>query len=312
MLTNRREKLLAGILGFSLVGVLLWNAFGESLLSPVSRLQADLRQKKIQHHQALKQMSVIDRATAEIDGFYSRSLPADPSAACVTYQTWLLQRLRDCGIKSAIVTPGAAAAVEGVGHRIPFSVSATTELPRIGAFLDMIEASSILHRVTHLNVTATGSSAAKARTLTLGLEAIAINDARDVRTLHIPTVRQSESTLLSVFSDRDLFQRYVPVPRRPAASTSDTAIKQKRPVRQPESVRFVGSVVMDEIRQAWFVNVRSRIDSVLGADQTLKVGSSSMTVLEVTDDAVRLNVDGVERRISLGEQVREVMQVALD
>ncbi len=313
MLKTKREKTLAIVLGSAMGALAMWQVLGSAVLQPFMTLKHDIRSATVRHQELEQQLSVVDRANADIGEYYRRSLPPDPATASVTYQHWLLNRLKDSGITAAVVTPGPATPVEHVGHRIPFSISASASTSQIGAFLDSLEAAVILHRITHLNVTSGGNVSSKTRNMTMGLEAIAMLGADTVRELPVPEVNTGKHSLFAVLSDRDIFQRHVPQPKPdPAAAAAKVAGKPVKPPRRPETIRFIGSVDAGGVWQAWFVNPRSQVDSILEESARLSLGSSELVVLAVEADSVRIRLDGTEQLLALGDVVHESMKVALE
>ena len=313
MLTTKREKTLAIVLGGSLAVVFLWQLVHNTLLQPIVVLQQDIRSSNFQQQELEQQLSVVDRANADIGGYYRRSLPPDPATASVTYQHWLLNRLKASGISAAMVTPGSATHVENVGYRIPFSIAASASTKQIGEFLDSLEAAEILHRIMHLNVTSGGNVSSQIRNMTLSLEAIAMDKADNIRELPVPEKSLGKHTLLAVFSERDVFQRYLPRPKPdPAvAAAAENARKQVKPPRRQETTRFIGSVVAGGVWQAWFVNPKSQSDSILKESGRLSLGDSQLIVLAIEADSVRIRLDGTEQLLALGDVVHEPMKFAL-
>jgi len=314
MLTTKRERVLAIVLGSALTAVVLWQLVHTTLLQPIVALQQDIRGTNLRHQELEHQLVVVDRATADIGGYYAMSLPPDPATASVTYQHWLLNRLKASGISAAVVTPGSATHVENVGYRIPFSISASASTKQIGMFLDSLEAAEILHRITHLNVTSGANASSQTRNMTLSLEAIAMDQADNIRELPVPEKSQGAHTLLAVFSERDLFQRHQPRPK-PDSAAAAAALKDRKelkPPRRPEKSRFIGSVLTAGTRQAWFVNQKSHSDSVMGIEDEMALGNSRVVVLSVGEDTVQIQLDGFIQSLNLGDVVHESMTVAVD
>jgi hypothetical protein len=314
MLTTKREKTLAIVLGGSLAVVVLWQLVHNTLLQPIVVLQQDIRSSNFQQQELEQQLSVVDRANADIGGYYCRSLPPDPATASVTYQHWLLNRLKASGISAAMVTPGSATHVENVGYRIPFSIAASASTKQIGEFLDSLEAAEILHRIMHLNVTSGGNVSSQMRNMTLSLEAIAMDKADNIRELPVPEKSLGKHTLLAVLSERDVFQRYLPraQPDPAVATAAETAKKRVKPPRRPEKTQFVGSVLTAGTRQAWFVNQNSHADSVMGIKDEMALGNSSVVIMSVGVDFAQIQLDGFAQSLKLGDIVHESMKVAVD
>ncbi len=256
MFQTTREKRLALVLCGTFVPLFLWNVAGGLLMQPITATQQELRGLEARHAQLAKQMSIVDRATTDIAAFYCGSLPPNPANASVTYQHWLLDQLKAAGIEVAVVTPGPPTPVKDVGHRIPVSISASAATTCIGEFLDRLDASDILHRVTHLNVTSSGNASSEVRNMTLGLVAISLDVAEPIDELPKPSMKHGRESLVSIFSEQDIFQRKLPR-RIPPAAERQAFTKAIPPPRPPEAIRFIGSVMNGQSRQAWFVNSES-------------------------------------------------------
>jgi len=131
-----------------------------------------------------------------------------------------VRRLDKSEITEGVVAPGPAVPVGYVGHRIPFSVPATTTLPRIGELLDDIQSTALLHRATHLKVGSAGNSTLKIRTFTVNLESIAVDGTDTGIELPKPALVPQYTSLQVVFGHQALFQRRVPTKQLPVADAS--------------------------------------------------------------------------------------------
>lgn len=308
MFRTQREKTLAAVFGGALSAVILWQCVGQYAFQPITGLQQQIRGTSAQQEELTQQMAVADRAAADLAQLSIRSLPADPATASVMYQHWLIRQLDKSQISDAVVAPGSAVPIEHVGHRIPFSVSATTTLPQIGAFLDDIHTTPLLHRITHLKIAAAGNPSSKIRTLTLNLEAITVEDSETGMELPAPAPVSRHVSLLRAFAGQDLFQRRLPkkpLPKAVKDVNPSTRRRQTPPPRRPESMRFIGSVRSGSSRRAWFVNQKSNTDYVLAPSESVSLGQSKLVVVSVMSDAVDIQLDGASRTLTLGEAVHE-------
>ncbi|MCH2213287.1 MAG: hypothetical protein MK110_18455 [Fuerstiella sp.] len=327
MLNTKREKRLFRIFGIALAGMIAWQTVGQYVFHPITALQQKLRTATAEDRRLQRERETVYQVAAQLEEFQNQSLPSDPDTASVVYQHWLIRCLKSCQINDAMVTPGPAIPVEQAGHRIPFSVSGSATLSRIGALLDSIQTTRLLHRVTHLNIASHGNSTSGTRTLTMTLEVFAANGSENTARLPDALPVTDGNSLQLAFSQQDFFQRQVRDAQAAVTTVSRNEPKDTEPIpniepthevpadveptheeptpQPPESWLFAGSVLNNGIRQAWFINSSSGQDSILEANGSLHLGSSVLTVIEIHSDEAQIRLDNKQLTIAIGDVVHE-------
>lgn len=315
MLNSSRERMLAWTFGGSLLAVIVAQTFGQLLLRPLDDKNTSITAVRGKNSELQGQVDVVDHAVKNLKQMTMNSLPADPGKASVLYQGWLIRRLNQNSINSAIVTPGPPIAEKRVGYRIPFSIQGEGTSTALAQFLDEFYATPLLHRVTNMNVSAgTSGNQAKHR-LTMSLEALALESAYDVHTLPEPGEVSTGTSLAAMMMEKDLFGRVAQVSAADTFATVTSTDESDEtadadaplPARDPRSeIRFVASVWNGRQREAWFVDHRSKSEQSVSVDGDLRFPNVKGRVLHVGSDFLTMEIEGRKCALRIGQTLDEI------
>lgn len=308
MFNTAREKFLAVLFGGSIAAFGLWETVGRMALQPLTDALDAVGAARSANESLQSQSTTVDHALRNLKQLAGRSLPSDPGKASVLYQGWLIGRLEQNAIASAIVTPAPAMVEKSLGHRIPFTVQCEASTHQLARFLDQFYATPLLHRITNLNISNSSEGAADHR-VTISLEALAFDTATNIDTLPEPGVVQHESSLMAAMSAGDIFRRQLPV--QTYVETTTAAVEREPepsqdanppdPINPLQCVRFVASVWNGQQREAWLVDGRSSEEITVVAASDLNLPDISGRILAVGDDVLHLEIGGQPCSIRLGQ-----------
>lgn len=299
MLSNPREKRLAGVLILTLAGVAGFVLLESTVIEPLQSAAARVSAEQQRQADLQTEFATVEHACKNLQSVAGQSLPDDLSVASVMYQEWLLQLCGDAGLESPVIIPGSPIAVEDVGHRLPFTVQATAPIRQIGGFLDRFQRNPLLHRLSHVSISSESRSSSRRR-FTITIEALALAGTPVPDSLPRTAPRRvDEKPLSELFARADPFRRVV---SRPVTHNIVAVAKapSKQPARPEPTVRFVACVSRDGESQAWFSDDgRSGFTRKLG--DTLTVDAHEFTITSLASDRIVLASDGQQKTILLGQ-----------
>lgn len=181
---TQREKILAGLIGVLILGMIAWSAISritsafDNRFDAIASLEDDIADKDMLIERG-------QRAANKISDFELQSLPGDPTLARSLYQGWLLEmaeeKIQFNGVK---VGPLPSRPVGDVYYQHAFSVNCQGDLEQLTEFLYNFYSTGFLHRISRLHVKPVGKS--KLLTLAITVDAISLNSAPNVKKLAPP------------------------------------------------------------------------------------------------------------------------------
>ncbi len=179
-----REKILAGVVGLLLVGLLGWMVTGrvreaiDTRQSQISALEDDIDDKRRTKNRGLHAANTIRE--------YERiSLPSDPGLARSHYQNWLLATLKEVGAEEVNVKATTRRHRE-LYHLLRFSVSGQANLQQLNRFLYAFHSTSMLHRLRAFRIKPQPES--RRLDLSFTIEALALGSASEDAKLNLQTI----------------------------------------------------------------------------------------------------------------------------
>ncbi len=149
---KRNEKILAGILGLSLVGYFVWKSVVPFFVEPVALLQADRDAllAKVSDQQ-LERYAAI-RADRDLSDSRKRGLPGNDLDAQRLYQQWLTELALGAGLE-VTAKPGVRRPVGDIYTGVQVSLEGTATFDELQTFLRRFRRTDLLHRIYQLDLT---------------------------------------------------------------------------------------------------------------------------------------------------------------
>ncbi len=318
MILNKREKILAGVVGGLAALFVLY-----FMLQPIFGMFLELQRSidaKFEDVDKLKdQAAVAEKAGEKLGAFRRRSLPADPQVGRSLYQTWLLELVRDrVKLRGAKVEPtdmhehhwNTAAKTRPGGGRpaakdssndlyyvVPFVIRGQGTLDELTQFLFEFYNAGYLHQIRHIGIKPVGNS--KDLDLTITVEAVSLPDAvlkdklrppkGDLLAAALPDYRKA-------IVDRNIFAPYAPsvaVIERPHHETP-------QPVNRFDQSKYTyltAIVAVDDILGAWFFVRPTGKTLILHEGDPIEVGTVKGTVARIDPSEVEVQDAGGNRRL---------------
>ncbi len=310
MQLNKRERILAAVTGALLllfVGKFLFSAVSGRLNLLHARrdaLLAEVQKKKAR-------VARGRRATARTSDWQRRSLPVDREMARSLYQNWLLELVDKVKLDHARVESGEARSRRDIYWRLSFTIRGQGSLEQLTQLLWDFYSAGHLQQIRRLSIKPIEDSSKL--DLTLSIEALSLPgaDSRDKLSAERPA-RPLPGKLADYrksIVQRNLFGSYVPPP--PPVSTKP----KDPPPPPPPSFDHTKYAVVTAIlavggrRQVWIKTRTTDEQFELFEGDTFKVGSVECKVARIGQSEVEIEIDGSRRRVGLGGNLRDGVEV---
>ena len=172
---NQREKLLAGLIGAMLVGVVLYYGFRlvnstlDSRDETIMSLQAKLRSQK-------KVIRMGKHQAERLQRYRDQSLPEDVNIATREYSDWLLKLLDECRIDPHSVQVLPRSRSQGDVYKIStFSVTGKGDIRKVTRLLHAFYSADYLHRLRSVRLTPQDNS--DDLMITMAIDALSVKGA---------------------------------------------------------------------------------------------------------------------------------------
>ncbi|MCA9000174.1 MAG: putative Ig domain-containing protein, partial [Planctomycetaceae bacterium] len=175
---QQREKILAGVLGASLVGWLGLPMLEDQFLAPLNELE--LRETQVQESidKKFAQRKALSAKDAELTGWKGISLPPDPLDAQRLYQEWLINIAQQCGFEQPMKVTLERRIPQGETYvTIPIKLETKAKLQELALFLERFHSVDLLHRIASLQVTSPASEGDPELTVVLVAEGASMTNA---------------------------------------------------------------------------------------------------------------------------------------
>ncbi len=172
---NRREKVLAGVVGAVFTAWIGQYLFASLLQGPLDARRAKIRSAQDQLEDKDLIIARAKEATAQLRRWEQQSLPRDAELARSAYQNWLLQLVETAGFEGSHVDSREIAGDPEVYQRIPFTVRGDGTLAQLTEFLQTFYRADHLHLIQRLSVTPRSNS--QLLDLSMTIEAVVLPGA---------------------------------------------------------------------------------------------------------------------------------------
>ncbi len=303
---TRWSMIAFGILAF----ITLWQMIGTLVLNPI--------------HERRERFRILSNKKSTLDGEETRwrilkasneqvskkCLSGDPAIVVHRYQEWLLHRTHSIdGVSIVPATP----IVEGeIGWRISFNLEGTAPVKWIAEFVDEINRTPLNHRIRFLDLHQAERNSELDLDFSMTLEALAIHGVDNRDEWPVPLESQSGESLAHVIQSIQPFSRGYNGPPPAAlvniAKPNDVSEVPETPKVDPlQTLRLVGSVVVNGVPQAWIVDSRTGREILLAQNQAFAFDSFKGIVKTIDRDFVDFASDEFATRWPLGATLRSVI-----
>lgn len=315
---TRNSKILAAFLA-TIVGVSgasepIYNLIWGKVVRQREQLAVVERQLQAKQLELRKSQVACERFEEQ----QKRSLHAEPSKAQLAYQEYLVRLTSQCDLKSVVISSGQPERVEGVGHKLHFSVQGEGMTRDIGKLIDGIYRTDVLHRVSHLNVFQSRGPNSSTHSFAMDVEVMNLRGVRSNENAIVATPPSKE--LQSVFSGRDFFRREATKPAFTVASSGSpfTVRSSKPPAPKPTAkpkpipkpridkktqVRFVGILQGNDRATAVFLDTSNGREQSLREEDTLKPMGLQAKIIRIERDQVVLQEEDRLLHLPLGKTI---------
>ncbi len=176
---QKREKILAGILGAALVVAVILPALQDWLLSP-------FRGKLIERDDLIAELdrksadeSNLFRARSELLGWQRESLPPNPFNAQRLYSEWVLDLARLSGWQQLKPSLPNRPLIDDTFHSIPVALEAQATFEELAKFLFLFERTRLMQRLTRFEVISTETEGNPRLEVSIVAEGISLLKAPD-------------------------------------------------------------------------------------------------------------------------------------
>lgn len=296
---NPRVKwlLVAGAVVFGLYG--LDSLYRSWIEQPHQQVSAELDDLTGKLNSAKSEQLSAQKQGKRLEAYAARALPDDPQLARSLYQQWLLNLVETNELTSASVDAAQPVRVEirsrtkkgkrqTIGHRINFSLRGQASLSKLAAFLNDFRKAGHLHKIRTIALNPVGNEGRLDADLTI--EVLCLSASTNKDQLGQWQIMDESTVAKNTFDDlvrRNLFARGF------AKALNEIELKAITSNR-------------DGIAQAWFrIDARGTTKTVTAGNQ-LPVALHDISVLEVLNNQVLVQVNEEPYWIHLGQSVGQV------
>lgn len=306
MALQKREKVLAGIMGALLVAIIGWQSLSV-FAGYVGNLRRQRNQLAEEIAQCQEQIDAAKEAQERLDQWNRRALPSDPVSARSAYQNWLLEQVCEGQLDKFVVNAGESRRSPHAYTRLSFTVGGRGTLEELTELLFHFYSACHLHKIVSLTITPVEQT--KELSLSISIEALSLPgaDQRD-RLADKPAQRLAFSELdayLSTIAQRKIFSPYQPTPEK--ADPSEQSGPDWDKIKQ---LVVTAIVEADGKPQVWIELRPTDQRFELGEEDSFEVGSLTGSVIRIGQREVELEVGGNRYRVALGKSVKEATKPA--
>jgi hypothetical protein len=305
---QRREKVLAGIVGALLVLLVLYwvgqkvgDAYSERR-GRIAALEGEIHKKKQMEHRGMI-------AQAQLAAWEARSLPADRELARTLYLNWLFgvaDRVKFTGVN---IDGGRGGMHKNTYYKLPFSVRGRGTLEQATQFLHEFYRTDHLHQLRSVTVKPLDNS--KELELSFIIEALVLPTAdRTDRLNDSPSSRLARASLkeyTDTIVQRNLFAEWSPPPPpRPVGPPPTAPMPPPRPSFDPARYAVLTAILqVGQFPEVW-VNVKTTGELMkLSEGDTISVGQFRGKITWIGAKEIEIESDGRRQILAVGKSLRE-------
>jgi hypothetical protein len=277
---DRRQRLLAAVLGLMLIGYGADQAYRRLYEQPLAAAEQRIETLSKQLHDGQLQVRRQQHRLPDLDQLQTRSLPRNLDLAVTQYRSWLLQLIEDSDLEQANLDSGSPTRFRDLYTRIDFSLRTRGTLAQLTHFLHSFYSVGYLHKIRSLSLTPTADGTLD---VSLTIETLSVPLVAGPDQLPdgwIPQERLAPLDSYQVIARRNLFRAGGP----PAASVMLSAITSDA----------------SQQRQAWLSLLRTGETRILGEGDRMTLEGTSLRVTQIERDAVEFEIDGRRQNIPIG------------
>lgn len=316
-----REMILLALFSGALVFSAGASSVTDALLGPIREREARAEALQRRIEQQKIDDARLQAAHGKLKAWQKQSLPPDPSIASTLYQNWLIDLTNQTQMQEAVVTPNRVVPEGETYSRIPFTIKAHTKLGPFCDFLQEFYATSLLHKITHIQIDTALHTLDPRLHITVQLEALALNTANSRDVLLDEAIDPPIPPLLQPRPKSD----YQPIIQRnlfvrgyngPQIKPPPLENKNKRPpglyppkLDPAAYVYLVASLRRDDRREAWIYDRIRNQQTILFEGQPFDIADVQGIVLVIGNDFILVEIAGKTRRLELGKNLSQLTDV---
>jgi hypothetical protein len=173
--SSKRPLVLGGILA----AVLAAGMGRPIFMQPLTDAKNDLRDAKSDLKDAEEKDFQLQSARARIDNAIAGSLPPSVNDAQRLYLEWMTNLAQECNFAQRRVTPGRKEPRTGKFHLVSVQVEGECSLQDLSRFLFQFKQVDLMHRITQLDITSSGTAGNPRMEVILTAQAMSVVGAED-------------------------------------------------------------------------------------------------------------------------------------
>lgn len=175
---QRREQLLAAVLGLTLLGWLGLPMLERQFLAPIEELRGRETSLQGSIDKKFELRKALSARDAELQKWRAVSLPPDPLDAQRLYQEWLINLAQQSGFAQPVKVTLERRTPEGDTFvTIPVKLESKATLQELALFLERFHSVNLLHRLSYLQVNSPASEGDPEMTVILTAEGLSLTSA---------------------------------------------------------------------------------------------------------------------------------------
>ena len=304
MAESNRTRILAGLLGASLLAALLLDQ-QSWLVAPFRARSERMQQLLVQKGEQWQVMKRHQRQQDDLRRWSDLSLPHDESLAAALYYPYLTSMAQDSGLKQVTITPGSAGEEDADARWMVVTLSAEATTTEWADFFQRFKHTQLLQRISRWDLQPAGDR------LLRGSLALEVACIRGRQVDEQPKARLPESLAASLLGSQDWFGNRA-TPATPATPLAQQPIAEETPaIEEPATpaqpaappLILVGTWISSSRQEAWFYEADSGTSMVLSRDLQGSPPSQQAALVSVDRASATVRIDGKEVRIGLGQQL---------
>jgi hypothetical protein len=305
MKLNKREKILGSAVGITGLLALLILAWQLGFAGSESLSDLNVRYKNLSAQVELKKgkLDKAQRASAKVNDWLRRSLPANAEVGRTLYLNWLRGLIVKSGFKETKTGVTNGQTRRGVFEEFRYTITAQATLQQLTHFLFDFYQVGYLHKISHLQITPDDKT--KSLSLNIIVEALSLADADNRDQLpKVPGSRlqkKNYTEYAKMIVDRNVFTAYAPPKPKTERPAEVQAAKPK--FDHLEFTKLTGIIESDGRPEAWIETKTTGELFKVHQGEEPTVASVKIKVLRIGIREIELQIGDDKRTIGLGQNL---------